>query len=101
MDNDSAAALAELSQAIAGEILTMPELSDPEWDTYRVARRGLGLLGQDRRRIGTPSPDRRCRPRRRRTRRVRASCAIGPAAPTAQAWDVVDRQDPSRHGATW
>ena len=34
--DDSTAALAELSQAIAGEILTMPELSDPEWDTYAL-----------------------------------------------------------------
>ena len=36
MDNDSAAALAELSQVIAGEILTMPVLSDPEWDTFAL-----------------------------------------------------------------
>lgn len=37
MDNDSTAALAELSQAIAGDILTLPDLSDPEWETYALA----------------------------------------------------------------
>lgn len=36
MDNDSTAALAELSQVIAGDILTLPDLSDPEWDTYSM-----------------------------------------------------------------
>lgn len=33
---ESAAAIAEISQALAGEILTMPDLSDPEWDTYAL-----------------------------------------------------------------
>jgi hypothetical protein len=28
--------MAEISQAIAGDILTLPELSDPEWDTYSM-----------------------------------------------------------------
>jgi len=37
VDNDSTAAMAELSQAIAGDILTIPELSDPEWDTFALA----------------------------------------------------------------
>lgn len=36
MDTDQAAAMAELSEAIAGSILTLPELSDPEWDTYSM-----------------------------------------------------------------
>lgn len=36
MDNDSTAAMAELSQAIAADILTLPDLSDPEWDTYSM-----------------------------------------------------------------
>lgn len=36
MENDSNSALAEFSQAIAGDILTLPELSDPEWDTYAM-----------------------------------------------------------------
>jgi hypothetical protein len=36
MADDRAAALAEFSQTIAGEILTMPVLSDPEWDTYAL-----------------------------------------------------------------
>lgn len=36
MDNDSTAAMAELSQAIAADILTLPDLSDPEWDTYSL-----------------------------------------------------------------
>jgi hypothetical protein len=37
MADERAAALAEFSQAIAGEILTMPVLADPEWDTYALA----------------------------------------------------------------
>ncbi|MET0143941.1 MAG: hypothetical protein ABW328_04025 [Ilumatobacteraceae bacterium] len=36
MDSDSTSALAELSQVIAGDILTLPDLSDPEWDTYAM-----------------------------------------------------------------
>jgi hypothetical protein len=28
--------MAEISQAIAGDILTLPELSEPEWDTYSM-----------------------------------------------------------------
>ncbi len=36
MENDTNSALAEFSQAIAGDILTLPELSDPEWDTYAM-----------------------------------------------------------------
>ena len=36
MENESTAAMAELSQAIAADILTLPELSDPEWDTYSM-----------------------------------------------------------------
>ena len=36
MSDDSTAALAELSQVIAREILTRPDLSDPEWDTYAL-----------------------------------------------------------------
>jgi hypothetical protein len=34
--DDSAGAMAEFSQAIAADILTLPELSDPEWDTYSL-----------------------------------------------------------------
>jgi hypothetical protein len=33
---EQAAVIDELSQAIAGEILTLPELSDPAWDTYAM-----------------------------------------------------------------
>ena len=36
MSDDSTAAMAELSQVIAGDILTLAELSDPEWDTYSL-----------------------------------------------------------------
>lgn len=36
MTDDRAAALGEISQAIAGEILSMPVLSEPEWDTYAM-----------------------------------------------------------------
>ena len=36
VENDTNSALAEFSQAIAGDILTLPELSDPEWDTYAM-----------------------------------------------------------------
>lgn len=36
MTDDRADAMAELSEAIAGEILTMPELSDPDWDTFSM-----------------------------------------------------------------
>jgi hypothetical protein len=28
--------MAEISQAIAGDILSLPELSDPEWNTYSM-----------------------------------------------------------------
>ena len=35
--NDKTATIAEFSQAIAGDILTLPELSDPDWDTYSMA----------------------------------------------------------------
>jgi len=34
---DKDAIIAEYSQAIAGDILTLPELSDPDWDTYSMA----------------------------------------------------------------
>jgi hypothetical protein len=37
MADHRAEALSEFSQAIAREILTMPVLSDPEWDTYALA----------------------------------------------------------------
>jgi hypothetical protein len=33
---DHAAAIGELWQAIAGDILATPELSDPAWDTYSL-----------------------------------------------------------------
>lgn len=36
MVDDKAAAMAEISQAIAGDILSLPELRDPEWDTYSM-----------------------------------------------------------------
>lgn len=36
MSDDSTAAMAELSQEIARDILTLPSLSDPEWDTYSL-----------------------------------------------------------------
>ena len=37
MNDDSKAALAEFSRAIAADILTLPELTDPDWDTYSMA----------------------------------------------------------------
>jgi hypothetical protein len=36
VDNDSTAAMAELSQAIAADILTLPDLIDPEWETFSM-----------------------------------------------------------------
>lgn len=36
MADDQAAAMAELSQAIAGDILSLPELRDPGWDTFSM-----------------------------------------------------------------
>ena len=36
MGDESSAAMAELSQAIAGAILTLPELTDPAWDTFSM-----------------------------------------------------------------
>lgn len=36
MADDKGSTMAEISQAIAGDILTLPELSDPEWDTYSM-----------------------------------------------------------------
>lgn len=37
MTEDQASAMSEISQAIAGDILTLPELSDdPDWDTYSL-----------------------------------------------------------------
>lgn len=36
MTDEQVNAMSELSQAIAGAILTLPELSDPEWDTISV-----------------------------------------------------------------
>jgi hypothetical protein len=36
MADDQASAMAEISQAIAGDILSLPELSDPEWSTYAM-----------------------------------------------------------------
>ena len=36
MADDQASAMAEISQAIAGDILSLPELSDPEWNTYAM-----------------------------------------------------------------
>jgi hypothetical protein len=36
VEADQAAAMAEISQAIAADILALPELSDPEWDTYSL-----------------------------------------------------------------
>ena len=37
MDNDSTAAMAELSQAIAADILSIPEMREPDWDTFALA----------------------------------------------------------------
>ena len=36
MEADQAGAMAEISDAIVAGILTLPELSDPEWDTYSL-----------------------------------------------------------------
>lgn len=36
MAEEQAAAMAEISQAIAGDILSLPELSDPGWDTFSM-----------------------------------------------------------------
>jgi hypothetical protein len=36
VDADQAAAMSALSQEIAGDILQLPELSEPEWDTYSM-----------------------------------------------------------------
>ena len=36
MNDDSTTELAGLSRAIATDILTLPELSDPDWDTYSM-----------------------------------------------------------------
>ena len=36
MVDDRDLAMAEISQAIAGDILSLPELCDPEWDTYSM-----------------------------------------------------------------
>jgi len=36
MTEDQAALMSEISQAIAGGILALPELSDPEWDSYSM-----------------------------------------------------------------
>lgn len=36
MAGDEAAAMAEISPAIAGDILSLPESSDPGWDTYSM-----------------------------------------------------------------
>ena len=36
MTDDRASAMAELTQAMAADILGMPELADPDWDTYSL-----------------------------------------------------------------
>ena len=97
MSDDSAAAMAELSQVIAGDILTMPELSEPEWDTFsmvaEVTDDSVAMTAYRYTESGPPVPT--AEPEnddlfwelRDRTRGT-----------DGEAWDVVDRQDPSRHG---
>jgi len=62
MTDDSAAALGEISQALAGEILTMPDLSDPEWDTYamiaEVSDEAVGVTAYRYTETGPPKPTR-------------------------------------------
>ena len=36
MADEQASAMAEISQAIAGDILSLPELSGPDWDTFAM-----------------------------------------------------------------
>ena len=52
-------------QAIAGEILTLPELSDPDWDTYSMVAEVSDNLGDDDglpvHRVGTTGADRGAR----------------------------------------
>jgi hypothetical protein len=36
-EEESASALAEVLQVIAGEILTLAALSEPEWDTFALS----------------------------------------------------------------
>ena len=54
------AAMAEISQALAGEILTMPDLSDPEWDTYamiaEVSDEAVGVTAYRYTEAGPPMP---------------------------------------------
>ena len=61
-ENDSVAAMAEISQAIAADILTLPELSDPDWDTYsmvaEVRTTSVHHDGVPVHRVGTTSANR-------------------------------------------
>lgn len=44
MAEDHASAMWEFTQALAGDLLTRPDLSEPEWDTFAV----LGDVADDR-----------------------------------------------------
>ena len=61
-DNDPTAALAEFTQAIAGEILTQPDLAEPEWDTYalvaEVTDYSVGMTAYRYTETGPPVPTR-------------------------------------------
>ncbi|HEY5784674.1 MAG TPA: hypothetical protein VIT65_07850 [Microlunatus sp.] len=59
---EQAAAMSELSQAMVGEILTMPDLSDPEWDTYAMVAEvddySVGVTAYRYPAAGPPKPTR-------------------------------------------
>lgn len=59
---EQAAAMSELSQAMVGEILTMPDLSDPDWDTYAMVAEvddfRVGVIAYRYPAAGPPKPTR-------------------------------------------
>ena len=61
-DDDPGLALAEFSQVIAREILTQPELAEPEWDTYalvaEVSDFSVGMTAYRYTESGPPVPTR-------------------------------------------
>ena len=82
--------MAEISQALAADILTLPDLSDPDWDTYSMVAEVTDYLGDHDgvplHRVRTPVPTaepvnswpfiqlRNKHPRPRRGRRGTWSC---------------------------
>jgi hypothetical protein len=60
VEADQASAMAELSDAIVAGILTLPELSDPEWDTYslvaEVSDDAVGMTAYRYAESGPPVP---------------------------------------------